>query len=48
MTQFFLFCAGICYVLGGTAAVYEGKPWLGVTLALYAVTCVTIFLAGRS
>lgn len=39
--------SGACYLISAVGWLYDSKPWMAATFALYAITAVTIYLAGK-
>jgi len=46
MAQACMWGASACYVLGVVAYVADGKPWMATTLGCYALSAVTLWMAG--
>lgn len=41
-----MLAAGVCYVVAAVAFLADGKPWTAATIFMYALCCVTIWMAG--
>ena len=39
---------GIGYGISAVSYFYHGKPWMGLTLFLYALTVGTLYMAGKA
>lgn len=48
MINFFMTMAGICYVGASLSYTFEGQPWMGSTMLLYAASIATIYMAGTN
>lgn len=40
--------AGGCYLIAAFAFLWDGKPWTAVTIFMYSLCCVTIWMAGSN
>lgn len=44
--QLMMFGSGTCYVGSTVGWLIAGKPWMAATFALYALTILTLYMAG--
>ncbi len=46
MTQVFMLGAALCYLGATVMYFYEGKHWMGLTMACYVIASYALFMAG--
>jgi hypothetical protein len=46
IAQYAMWAAAVCYTTAATAYFIEGKPWMTATMALYAASVITVWMAG--
>lgn len=47
-TELAMTACGVCYVAAALGWMYDGKPWMAATFALYAMTALTLYFAGKN
>jgi hypothetical protein len=46
VAQYAMWGACVCYTAAAAAFYYGGKPWMTLTMALYAASVITVWMAG--